>query len=135
MLEEAVGEVHKNLLPEMMVVADLGCSSGPNTLLMLFEVMKIISKQCKMLGLQSPEMQLFLNDLPGNDFNNIFQSLDYFEERLKAEEGIISIPHFVAGLPGTFYGRLFPNHSVHIFHSSYSLMWISRVCVHYCLLN
>ncbi|KAJ4757971.1 S-adenosyl-L-methionine-dependent methyltransferases superfamily protein [Rhynchospora pubera] len=126
-LDEAVTEVHKTLLPEKMVVADLGCSSGPNTFLVLTQVMKIIAKQCRLLELQPPEMQFFLNDLPGNDFNNIFQSLDYFEESVKTEKGAICVPHFVAGLPGSFYKRLFPSQSVHFFHSSYSLMWISQV--------
>ncbi|KAJ3696669.1 hypothetical protein LUZ61_000374 [Rhynchospora tenuis] len=126
-LDEAVTEVHKTLLPGKMVVADLGCSSGPNTFLVLTQVMKIITKQCQLLELQPPEMQFFLNDLPGNDFNNIFQSLDYFEESVKTEKGSISVPHFVVGLPGSFYKRLFPIQSVHFFHSSYSLMWISQV--------
>ncbi|KAJ3696673.1 hypothetical protein LUZ61_000378 [Rhynchospora tenuis] len=126
-LDEAVTEVHKTLLPGKMVVADLGCSSGPNTFLVLTQVMKIITKQCRLLELQPPEMQFFLNDLPGNDFNNIFQSLDYFEESVKTEKGSISVPHFVVGLPGSFYKRLFPIQSVHFFHSSYSLMWISKV--------
>ncbi|KAJ4753143.1 S-adenosyl-L-methionine-dependent methyltransferase superfamily protein [Rhynchospora pubera] len=126
-LDKAVTEVHKTLLPEKMVVADLGCSSGPNTFLVLTQVMKIIAKQCRLLELQPPEMQFFLNDLPGNDFNNIFQSLDYFEESVKTEKGAICVPHFVAGLPGSFYKRLFPSQSVHFFHSSYSLMWISQV--------
>ncbi|KAJ3696667.1 hypothetical protein LUZ61_000372 [Rhynchospora tenuis] len=125
-LEEAIVEMHKNLHPKKMVVADLGCSSGPNTFLVLTEAMEIIGKQCHRLVLQPPEMQFFLNDLPGNDFNNIFQLLDSLEESLRADKNT-SVPHFVAGLPGSFYGRLFPSQSVHFFHSSNSLHWISQV--------
>ncbi|XP_078151213.1 anthranilate O-methyltransferase 3-like [Carex rostrata] len=127
MLEEAIGEIYRNLLPEKMVVADLGSSSGPNTLVVLSKVIKIISNQCLRSGQQPPEMLFFLNDLPNNDFNNIFQSLNNGEESVRAEKGSISVPHFVAGLPGSFYGRLFPRQSVQFFHSSYSLMWISQV--------
>ncbi|KAJ4817701.1 S-adenosyl-L-methionine-dependent methyltransferases superfamily protein [Rhynchospora pubera] len=112
MLEEAVIEVHKSLLPGKMVVADLGCSSGPNAFLVLTEVMKIIGKQCQQLEVQPPEMQLFLNDLPGNDFNTLFRLLNDFEESMKAEKDASSVLHFVAGLPGSFYGRLFPSQSV-----------------------
>ncbi|KAJ1699855.1 hypothetical protein LUZ63_008367 [Rhynchospora breviuscula] len=111
---------------EKMVVADLGCSSGPNTFILLIELMKIIGKQCERLGVQQPEMQFFLNDLPKNDFNTLFQSLDDFEEKLRAEKYAVNVPHFVAGLAGSFYERLFPSQSVQFFHSSYSLHWISQ---------
>ncbi|KAF3338345.1 anthranilate O-methyltransferase 3-like protein [Carex littledalei] len=127
MLEEAVGGIYRNLLPQKMVVADLGCSSGPNTLVVVSEVIQIISNQCLRVRQQPPEMQFFLNDLCNNDFNNIFQSLDQIEQIVRAEKGTISVPHFIAGLPGSFYGRLFPRQSVHFFHSSFSLMWISQV--------
>ncbi|KAJ3696674.1 hypothetical protein LUZ61_000379 [Rhynchospora tenuis] len=46
---------------------------------------------------------------------------------MRAEKDARSILHFVAGLPGSFYGRLFPSQSVHFFHSSYSLHWLSQV--------
>ncbi|XP_078152697.1 anthranilate O-methyltransferase 3-like [Carex rostrata] len=127
MLKEAVKEIYKNLLPEKMVVADLGCSSGPNTFSVLSEVIKIIGNQCLQVGQQAPEIQFFLNDLPNNDFNSIFQSLDHVDQTLMAEKDAIIVPHFVAGMPGSFYGRLFPRHSVHVFHSSYSITWISQV--------
>ncbi|KAJ3696664.1 hypothetical protein LUZ61_000369 [Rhynchospora tenuis] len=110
-MDEAITEVHKSLLPEKMVVADLGCSSGPNTFLVLTEVVKIIGKQCRQMGLQLPEMQFFLNDLPGNDFNNIFQSLDSLEKNVRADKDAATVTHFVAGLPGSFYDRLFPIHT------------------------
>ncbi|XP_078153954.1 anthranilate O-methyltransferase 3-like [Carex rostrata] len=127
MLKEAVGEIYRNLLPEKMVVADLGCSSGPNTFAVLSEVIKMVSNQCQGVGQQVPEIQFFLNDLPNNDFNSIFQSLDHVDQTLTAEKDTISVPHFVVGLPGSFYGRLFPRQSVHFFHSSYSITWISQV--------
>ncbi|KAF3338436.1 anthranilate O-methyltransferase 3-like protein [Carex littledalei] len=127
MLKEAVTEIYRNLRLEKMTVADLGCSSGPNTLLLLSEVIRIISNQCLKTGQQPPEMQFFLNDLCNNDFNNIFQSLDRLEESLRAEKVTISVPYFVAGLPGSFYGRLFPRQSVQFFHSTFCLQWISQV--------
>ncbi|KAJ3683014.1 hypothetical protein LUZ60_013241 [Juncus effusus] len=124
LLEAAFGELCRDL-PKNMVVADLGCSSGPNTFQVVFEVIRIIKVHCERLGQTPPETQFFLNDLHGNDFNNIFQSLEYFDNQGNLRDA--NVPYFVAGLPGSFYGRLFPRQSVHFFHSSYALMWISRV--------
>ncbi|XVF43434.1 hypothetical protein PTKIN_Ptkin02bG0039800 [Pterospermum kingtungense] len=42
---------------------------------------------------------------------------------------MISIPcqYFAAGVPGSFYGRLFPESSPNLVHSSYALQWLSKV--------
>ncbi|KAL2966496.1 hypothetical protein AAZX31_16G121000 [Glycine max] len=60
-------------------IADLGCSSGPHTLFVVNEFIKIVEKLCRELNHKSPEYnkQVFLND-----FNNIFKSLDNFKEKL-----------------------------------------------------
>ncbi|GJN31554.1 hypothetical protein PR202_gb19965 [Eleusine coracana subsp. coracana] len=125
-LHKSVAAAHASLSPitsTTMVVADLGCSSGPNTFLVVSEVLAAIVAD------QRPpvHVQFFLNDLPGNDFNLVFQSLEMFKKVAAAEKGEALPPYYVAGLPGSFYTRLFPDHCVHLFHSSYSLMWRSKV--------
>ena len=35
--------------------------------------------------------------------------------------------YYVVGMPGSFYGPLFPGASLDIVHSSYALQWLSRV--------
>ncbi|RCV08087.1 hypothetical protein SETIT_1G298300v2 [Setaria italica] len=136
-LHEAVAAAHAASLSSAagaMVVADLGCSSGPNTLLVVNEVLGAVAdrREDLMMGGQQPpvvqHVQFFLNDLPGNDFNLVFQSLELFKKLAAAKDKGESLPpYYIAGLPGSFYTRLFPDRCVHLFHSSYCLMWRSKV--------
>lgn len=125
--DEAISDLYCNLFPETICIADLGCSSGANTFLVVSEFVKIIEKERKKHGVQSPEFHFNFNDLPGNDFNTIFQSLGEFEQNLRNQIGEGLGPCFFSGVPGSFYTRLFPSKSLHFIHSSYSLMWLSQV--------
>ncbi|XP_020229915.1 salicylate carboxymethyltransferase isoform X1 [Cajanus cajan] len=125
--EEAITSLYCNTLPRSLGIADLGCSSGPNTLFVVSECIKTVEKLCQQLNHKSPEYKVFLNDLPGNDFNNIFKSLDSFKEKLYHEMESRVGPCYFSGVPGSFYGRVFPNRSLHFVHSSYSLQWLSKV--------
>ncbi|KAL6629899.1 hypothetical protein ACP70R_029664 [Stipagrostis hirtigluma subsp. patula] len=132
-LHKAVEELLRSLSPEStMVVGDLGCSSGPNTLLFVSEVMNTIHTYVRGMAdddrRRAMEVQFFLNDLPGNDFNLVFQSLEQVHSSLVAtEEKPAAPPCYIAGLPGSFYMRIFPRQSVHLFHSSCCLNWRSKV--------
>ncbi|KAL1317488.1 hypothetical protein HN51_069829 [Arachis hypogaea] len=138
---EAVEEVYLATTPKSIGIADLGCSSGPNTLSIIkdiFQAIQSISHKIMMHRRHHPhhlisdEFRVYLNDLPTNDFNSIFKALPEFHRLLRQDknkdnnDGLIpSI--FMGGYPGSFYGRLFPNSSLHFVHSSYSLHWLSRV--------
>ncbi|KAF7848618.1 hypothetical protein BT93_L1796 [Corymbia citriodora subsp. variegata] len=119
--------------PASLAIADLGCSTGRNALFAVSEIISIMIDLCKATKQELPEFQVFLNDLPGNDFNTIFSSfLPRFQEKLseqmKSKNGAgVMLPCFFSGVPGSFYGRLFPRESLHLIHSSYSLMWLSQV--------
>nr|GMD14789.1 salicylate carboxymethyltransferase-like [Ipomoea batatas] len=127
--EEAITKLYTSLTnPKTISIADLGCSSGPNTLLAVSNLVKAVDNHRKKLRRRhSPEFQIYLNDLPTNDFNTIFQSLPKHEEDLRRELGDGFGPCFFNGVPGSFYGRLFPTDSLHFVHSSYSLHWLSQV--------
>ncbi|XP_021801462.1 probable caffeine synthase 2, partial [Prunus avium] len=60
-------------------------------------------------------------------FNTVFRSLPGFYKKLDEEHEKKFGSCFIAGMPGSFYGRLFPNNSLHFVHSSYALHWISEV--------
>ncbi|KAJ1275493.1 hypothetical protein BS78_05G139800 [Paspalum vaginatum] len=98
-LQKAVKEVLQSLSPgSTMVAADIGCSSGPNTLLLVSEVMNTISDRVRETADNSPvkEVQFFLNDLPGNDFNLVFRSLEQLHSL-----ATVAAPCYIAGLPGS----------------------------------
>ena len=86
MLEESITELYCTTFPECLKIADLGCSSGPNTLLPLWEIVECIGRSCVRLSRKPPMFQVFLNDLPHNDFNSIFRSLGSFYEKLEKEK-------------------------------------------------
>ncbi|EEF33156.1 S-adenosyl-L-methionine:salicylic acid carboxyl methyltransferase, putative [Ricinus communis] len=107
-IEKAVTNLCCSSFPESIAIADFGCSSGPNTLFAVSEIIKAVETNYRKLGHQSPEYHVFLNDLPSNDFNTIFKSLPSFQEKLK-EQSIW--PCFFYGVPGSFHGRLLPHNS------------------------
>ncbi|KAA8539627.1 hypothetical protein F0562_026319 [Nyssa sinensis] len=107
-------------LKEVINVADLGCAVGPNTLSVISTVKETVEKKCRELNSPMPELQAYLNDLPGNDFNSLFKDLSRFCDK----SGGVSC--FVMGVPGSFHGRLFPRKCLHLVHSSYSVHWLSQ---------
>ncbi|XP_061354023.1 S-adenosyl-L-methionine:benzoic acid/salicylic acid carboxyl methyltransferase 3-like [Gastrolobium bilobum] len=126
-IEEGITTLFCSTFPRSLAIADLGCSSGPNTFFVVSEIVKAVEKLCQELKHKSPEYKVFMNDLPGNDFNNIFKSLEKFKEKLRVEMETGVGPCYVSGVPGSFYGRVFPTRSLHFVHSSYSLHWLSTV--------
>ncbi|KAL2237184.1 UNVERIFIED_CONTAM: Salicylate carboxymethyltransferase, partial [Sesamum indicum] len=129
MIEESVTELYKSMVPKTMCIADLGSSAGPNTLFAASEVVRTVGKLRQKLEHRAAlDFQIYLNDLPGNDFNSLFRVfLPRFQSELRREMPPGSGQCFVYGAPGSFYGRLFAAKSLHFVHSSTSLMWLSKV--------
>ncbi|KAG2262532.1 hypothetical protein Bca52824_069611 [Brassica carinata] len=116
-------EMMKNLdFPKRIKLADLGCSSGLNTFVVMSEIVNTINVLCQERNQSPPEIECCLNDLPGNDFNTTFKFISFFNDKLTSKT-----PRFVSGVPGSFYSRLFPRKSLHFVHSNYSLHYLSKV--------
>ncbi|XP_039037317.1 S-adenosyl-L-methionine:benzoic acid/salicylic acid carboxyl methyltransferase 3-like [Hibiscus syriacus] len=129
-IEESVSDMFSKTVPTCMKVADLGCSSGPNTFMTISKVIDAIHGICKRQQLKLPEFEVILNDLPENDFNPVFKSFPGFIERLKKEKGdMVKERCYIGVVAGSFYHRLFPTRSLHFVHSSYALHWLSMVPV------
>ncbi|KAL0547108.1 hypothetical protein IC582_017031 [Cucumis melo] len=126
---EAIEKVYLSTgAPTSFGIADLGCSSGPNTLSIIKEIIQAVQSLSSDHLRQSPEFRVYLNDLPTNDFNSIFKALPDFCRELQNEgENQNPSGFFIGAYPGSFYKRLFPSNSLHFVHSSYSLHWLSRV--------
>ncbi|KAL0560748.1 hypothetical protein IC582_001161 [Cucumis melo] len=131
LLKETLDGVHLNSPEVPFVVVDLGCSCGSNTIYIVDVIIKHIIKRFEALAVDPPEFTVFFSDLPGNDFNTLFQLLPplatyggSMEECLAADN---HRSYFAAGVPGSFYRRLFPARSIDVFHSAFSLHWLSQV--------
>ncbi|EOY04056.1 S-adenosyl-L-methionine-dependent methyltransferases superfamily protein, putative [Theobroma cacao] len=98
-------------------IADLGCAAGPNTFYAVQNIIEAVDSKYAKQHQKSKalEYQVFFNDHVNNDFNTLFRTLPS------------PLRYFPVGVPGSFYGRLFPKDSVHLMHSSNSLNWLSRV--------
>ncbi|KAJ0263810.1 Salicylate/benzoate carboxyl methyltransferase [Hirschfeldia incana] len=110
--------------PNYVKVAELGCSSGPNTFLAISEIINTINVLCQQSNQKPPEIDCCLNDLPKNDFNTTFKFVPFFNKELMITS---QASCFVYGAPGSFYSRLFSCNSLHFIHSSYALHWLSKV--------
>ncbi|KAI5333860.1 hypothetical protein L3X38_023992 [Prunus dulcis] len=131
LLKETLDRVQLSSPEVPFVVADLGCSSGSNTINTVDVIIKHIAKRYEALGYNPPEFSAFFSDLPSNDFNTLFQLFpplanhgSSMEETLAADS---HRSYFAAGVPGSFYRRLFPSMSIDLFHSAFSLHWLSQV--------
>ncbi|CAN6327072.1 unnamed protein product [Urochloa humidicola] len=108
--------------PASLAIADLGCATGPNALLMVSDAVEAVLAESSKAGggaaAPPPQLHVFLNDLPANDFNAVFRLLP---SSLLAATGCL-----VSAWPGSFYGRLFPDNSLDYVVSSSSLHFLSK---------
>ncbi|PON82300.1 SAM dependent carboxyl methyltransferase [Trema orientale] len=101
------------LSPKTFCIVDMGCSVGPNTFSVVKNILEAVESRYRTH--QIPEFQVFFNDHTSNDFNHLFKSLP------------LDRKYYALGAPGSFYGRVFPNNSIHFVHSSYAVQWLSSV--------
>ncbi|KAI3448992.1 hypothetical protein Pfo_005657 [Paulownia fortunei] len=127
-LKEMFAAAAADGFPKSLKMVDLGCSSGPNTLFIISHILDTIEDLYEKKNINSGnfllEFEVFLNDLPDNDFNNLFKLLPSLSHQVKGKE---KRQCFLYGLPGSFYGGLFPSKNLHFAYSSCSLHWLSQI--------
>ncbi|XP_074313360.1 putative jasmonic acid carboxyl methyltransferase 1 [Silene latifolia] len=126
-IEESAREVYNRLSPKCFMMAEMGCSSGPNALLAISRIIDVIDEASQSINQQCPQFGVHLNDLPGNDFNSLFDLLPSFKNAIEAAKGSNFTPCFVTGIPKSFFGRVFPDDFLHFVHSSYGVHFLSQV--------
>ncbi|KAJ4847531.1 hypothetical protein Tsubulata_003957, partial [Turnera subulata] len=101
----------------LFVIADFGSSVGPNTFFAVANIIEAVEQthQSQLPNAPPLDFQVFFNDVTDNDFNTLFKTLPSHGK------------YFAAGVPGTFYGRLFPKSFLHFGHSSSALLWLSKI--------
>ncbi|PAN17678.1 hypothetical protein PAHAL_3G148900 [Panicum hallii] len=105
--------------PASLAIADLGCATGPNALLMVSDAVDAVLAESKSGGDEgAPQLHVFLNDLPANDFNAVF--------RLLPSSPLAGTGCLVSAWPGSFYRRVFPDASLDYVVSSSSLHFLSK---------
>ncbi|OWM73633.1 hypothetical protein CDL15_Pgr026732 [Punica granatum] len=71
--------IAEGLIPcKLLNVADLGCSTGPNTFTFMSTLTRSVELKCIELKLDMPEFQFQLNNLPGNNFSTLSGKLPEF---------------------------------------------------------
>ncbi|TVU16471.1 hypothetical protein EJB05_40039 [Eragrostis curvula] len=106
---------------KLLKVADLGCSCGHNTLIVADLIVQHMEDLYRARSHPPPEFCFYFSDLPSNDFNTLFHLLpDHSAEASRRR-------YFGAGVPGSFYDRLFPERFINMFSSTFSLHWLSQV--------
>ncbi|CAH8302636.1 unnamed protein product [Eruca vesicaria subsp. sativa] len=124
-LEKLDLQLNSNLI-STFTIADFGCSIGPNTFHVVQSIIDTVKfkhlKENNETNIVPLEFQVFFNDQSNNDFNTLFRT-----QPLSSES-----QYFLAGVPGSFYGRLLPRNIIHIGHTSYTIHWLSEVPEHVC---
>ncbi|RWR79645.1 gibberellic acid methyltransferase 2 isoform X2 [Cinnamomum micranthum f. kanehirae] len=101
-------------------IADLGCATGYNTLTTVELLVDRLSERYYEECDGVPEFEAFFSDLPSNDFNTLFRSLPTLYGSTRQH-------YYAAGVPGSFYHRLFPKRKLHIAVSLSALHWLSQI--------
>ncbi|GLJ28188.1 hypothetical protein SUGI_0553700 [Cryptomeria japonica] len=94
-------------------IADFGCGTGQNTLLVADTIVSAVQRLLK--EQEMPEFEVYFTDLPSNDFNSLFRMLPCTRS------------YFPAAVCGSHFRRLFARKSLQFCHSSMSLHWLSQV--------
>ncbi|KAH9295711.1 hypothetical protein KI387_039299, partial [Taxus chinensis] len=136
-LRRAIDEIELFSSENSLCIADLGCATGANTISTVDFLVEHLKQRYRNNSISPPEFEAFFSDLPSNDFNTLFRSLPPRKENgKKKKKKMISSgncvrerkrSYYAAGVPGSFYERLFARRKLHVVISLSALHWMSRI--------
>ncbi|XP_057864398.2 indole-3-acetate O-methyltransferase 1 isoform X1 [Cryptomeria japonica] len=112
-------------------VADFGCGTGENTLVVANTIVNAVQRSFE--EHEIPEFEVYFIDLACNDFNSLFRMLpphrpDYADVDNGGDKNPLAGRSYIAAaVCGSHFRRLVSRKSLHFYHSSTSLHWLSRV--------
>jgi hypothetical protein len=118
MLERAAWTVAVPLEPQLIVIADYGCSEGHNSLAPLHTAIRVVRQRIK----QDRAIMVAHSDLPENDFTVLFQTLISSPESYLQKDAAV----FASAIGRSFYEQILPSSSVTVGWSSWAVQWLSR---------
>jgi hypothetical protein len=118
MLERAAWSAALPLEPQLIVVADYGCSEGHNSLAPMHTAIRVLRQRIK----QDRAIMVAHSDLPENDFTGLFQTLIGSPESYLQKDAAV----YASAIGRSFYQQILPSGSVTLGWSSWAVQWLSR---------
>jgi hypothetical protein len=118
MLERAVTMAAVPLEPQLIVIADYGCSEGHNSLAPLLAAIRVLRQRI------GPDRAIGVvhTDLPENDFTILFQTLINSPESYLRKDAAV----YPSAIGRSFYEQILPSSSVTVGWSSWAVQWLSQ---------
>ncbi|KAL2902053.1 3 7-dimethylxanthine N-methyltransferase, partial [Bienertia sinuspersici] len=126
-IKDALDGLYSSMTPKCVIIAELGCATGPNTLKLIPEFVEYTYEKFRANKKEIPEIQVFLNDLYFNDFSTVSRSLPTFLKDLDEERHGDIGPLFISMTPGCYQQRIFPDNFLHFVHCANSAHWLTQV--------
>ncbi|MGU7811608.1 SAM-dependent methyltransferase [Burkholderia sp. AW49-1] len=119
LLTRAASEIPIEPGTRPVVIADYGASQGKNSLVPMRTAVETLRKR------MGPYRPIFVvhTDLPGNDFNTLFDVLETAPQRYVQDGG--NVYAYASGK--SFYETVFPPESIDLGWCSYAAMWLSAI--------
>jgi hypothetical protein len=118
MLERAAWSAALPLEPQLIVVADYGCSEGHNSLAPMHTAISVLRQRIK----QDRAITVAHSDLAENDFTGLFQTLIGSPESYLQKDAAV----YASAIGRSFYQQILPSSSVTVGWSSWAVQWLSR---------
>lgn len=103
---------------EPMVIADYGVSEGRNSLAPMASAIAVLRQRTA----RDRAISVIHTDLPGNDFNALFQTLAHDPESYARGDAAV----FPSAVGRSFYEQILPSQTVMLGWTSWAVQWLSR---------